>query len=59
MIGGSLVNRLGNGEGLVSNCFKRGLQQTPLLLKISVDFDQSDLSCLLVLRNTAWGSLRG
>jgi hypothetical protein len=53
--GGSLVDPLGNGEGLVSNHQKQGLQQMPTLLKISVDFDQSVLSHLLALRNTALG----
>ncbi len=47
-----MVNRLGNGEGLVSNCFERGLQQMPMLLKISLDFDQSVRSHSLALRNT-------
>jgi hypothetical protein len=55
LIRGSLVNSLGNGEGLVSNHQKQGLQQTPMLLKISVDFDQSVLSRLLALRNTVLG----
>jgi hypothetical protein len=54
-IRGSLVDLLGNGEGLISNHQKRGLQQMPTLLKISTDFDQSVLSRLLVLRNTVLG----
>jgi hypothetical protein len=53
LVGGSLVNRLGDGEGLVFNCFKGGLQQMQMLLKISMDYDKSVLSCLLALRNTA------
>ncbi len=57
LIGGSLVDPLGNGEGLISNCFKQGLQQTPMLLKISVDFDQSVLSRSLALRNTVLGEV--
>jgi hypothetical protein len=52
LIGVSLVNRLGNGEGLVYSCFERSLQQKLMLLKISVDFDQSVLSRSLALRNT-------
>ncbi len=47
-----MVDLLGNRERLDSNCFKQGLQQTPTLLKISVDFDQSVLSHSLALRNT-------
>jgi hypothetical protein len=54
-----LVDRLGNGEGLVSRCFKCGLQQMPTLLKISMDFDKSVLSRLLALRNTAWEVYKG
>jgi hypothetical protein len=50
-----LVDLLSNGEGLVSDHQKQGLQQTPTLLKISVDIDQSVLSCLLALRNTVLG----
>jgi hypothetical protein len=50
--GGSLVDLLGNGEGLVFNHQEQGLQQTPTLLKISMDFDQSVLSHSLALRNT-------
>ncbi len=50
-----MVDLLGNGEGLVSKKKKRGFQQTPMLLKISVDFDQSVLSRLLALRNTVLG----
>jgi hypothetical protein len=53
--GGSLVDPLSNGEGLVSNHQKQGLQQMPTLLKISVDFDQSVLSRLLLLRSTVLG----
>ncbi len=56
-MGGSLVDPLGNGEGLVSDHQKRGLQQTPTLLKISVDFDQSVLSHSLALRNTVLGEV--
>ncbi len=55
LVGGSLVDLIGDGEGLVSNRFGGGLQQTPTLLKNSVDFDQSVLSRLLALRNTARG----
>ncbi len=50
-----MVDLLSNGEGLVSDHQKQGLQQTPTLLKISVDIDQSVLSCLLALRNTVLG----
>ncbi len=50
-----MVDPLGNGEGLVSDHQKQGLQQTPMLLKISVDFDPSVLSHLLALRNTVLG----
>jgi hypothetical protein len=57
LIGGSLVDRLGDGAGLVSSCFEHGLQQTLTQLKISVDFDQSVLSHLLVLRNTVFGEV--
>jgi hypothetical protein len=53
--GGSLVDLHGNGEGLVFDHLKRGLQQMPTLLKISVDFDLSVLSTLLALRNTVLG----
>jgi hypothetical protein len=53
--GGSGVDPLGDGEGLVSNHQKLGLQQTPMLLKISVDINQSVLSRLLALRNTVLG----
>ncbi len=53
--GGFLVDPLGDGEGLVSDHQKQGLQQMPMLLKISVDFDQSVISCLLALRNTVLG----
>jgi hypothetical protein len=53
--GGSLVDLLGNGEGLVSDHQKQGLQQMPALLKISVEFDQSVLSHLLASRNTVLG----
>jgi hypothetical protein len=49
------VDLLGNGEGLVSNHQKQGLQQMPMLLNISMDFDQSVLSRLLALRNTVLG----
>jgi hypothetical protein len=52
-----LVDPLGEGERLVSNQFKRGLQQMPMLLKISVDFDQSVLSRSLALRNTVLGEV--
>jgi hypothetical protein len=55
LVGVSLVDLLGDGEGMVSNHQKEGLQQTPTLLKISVDFDQSVLSRLLALRNTVLG----
>jgi hypothetical protein len=55
LIRGSLVDLLGNGEGLVSNHQKQGLQQNPKLSKISMDFDQSVLSRLLALRNTVLG----
>ena len=55
MDGGSLVDPLGDGEGLISDHQKQGLQQMPTLLKISVDIDQSVLSCLLALRNTVLG----
>ncbi len=59
LVGGSLVDPSGNGEGLVSNHQKQGLQQTPTLLKISMDFDQSVLSHSLALRNTVlWKSTR-
>ncbi len=47
-----MVDPLGDQEGLVSNHQKQGLQQMPMLLKISVDFDQSVLSLSLALRNT-------
>jgi hypothetical protein len=50
-----LVDSLGDGEGLASNHQKQGLQQTPTMLKISVDFDQRVLSHLLALRNTVLG----
>jgi hypothetical protein len=50
-----LVDLLGDGEGLVSNHQKQDLQQTPMLLKIRVDFDQSVLSRSLALRNTVLG----
>ncbi len=53
--GGSLVDLLDNGEGLVSDHQKQGLQQTPTMLKISMDFDQSVLSRSLVLMNTVLG----
>ncbi len=53
------MDLIGNGEGLVSSCFGGGLQQTPMLLKISMDFDQSVLSRLLALRNTAWEVYEG
>jgi hypothetical protein len=53
--GGSLVDPLGDGEGLVPNHQKEGLQQMLMLLKISVDFDQSVLSRLLALQNTVSG----
>ncbi len=52
-----MVDPLGEGEGLVSNQFKCGLQQMPMLLKISVDFDQSVLSRSLALRNTVLGEV--
>jgi hypothetical protein len=55
LVGGTLVDPLSNGEGLVSNHQKQCLQQTPMLLKISADFDQSALSHSLVLRNTVLG----
>ncbi len=55
LVRGTLVDLLGNREGLVFNHQKQGLQQTPTLLKISVDFDQSVLSRLLALRNTVVG----
>jgi hypothetical protein len=55
LIRGSLVDLLSNREGLVSNHQKQDLQQTPTLLKISVDFDQSVLSGLLALWNTVLG----
>ncbi len=55
LVGGSLVDLLGNKEGLVSNHQKQGLQQMPTLLKISMDFDQSVLSRLLAFRNTVLG----
>jgi hypothetical protein len=48
------LDLIGNGEGQVSNCFGGDLEQTPTLSEISVDFDQSVLSHLLALRNTAW-----
>ncbi len=35
-----MVDPLGNGEGLVSDHQKQGLQQMPMLLKISVDFSK-------------------
>ncbi len=38
-----MVDQLGNIEGLVSNHQKQGLHQTLILLKISMDFDQSVL----------------
>ncbi len=57
LIGGSLVKPFGNEEGLVSNHFKQGLQQTPMLLKISMEFDQSDPSRSLALRNTVLGGV--
>ncbi len=50
-----MADPLSDREGLVSNHQKQGLQQTPMLLKISVDFDQSVLSRLLALRNTVLG----
>ncbi len=55
LVGGSLVDLLGDREGIVSNHQNQGLQQTPMLLKISLDFDQSFLSRLLALRNTVLG----
>ncbi len=44
------MDLIGVGEGLVSSCFRGGLQQRPTLLENSVDFDQSDLCHLLALR---------
>jgi hypothetical protein len=55
LIRGSLVDSLGDGEGVVSNHEKQGLQQTPMLLKIGVDFDQSVLSRILALKTTVLG----
>jgi hypothetical protein len=48
------LDLIDNREGLVSSCLGGGLQQTPMLLENSMDFDQNVLSCLLALRNTAW-----
>ncbi len=48
------MDLIGNGEGLVSSHFGGGLQQMPMMSENSVDFDQSVLSRLLALRNTAW-----
>jgi hypothetical protein len=55
LVGGSMVDPLGNREGLVSNHQKQGLQRMLMLLKISMDFDQSVLSRLLSLRITVLG----
>jgi hypothetical protein len=48
-----LLDLEGDREGLVSSRFFWGLQQTPTLQRNSVDFDQSVLSRMLALGNTA------
>ncbi len=46
-------------EGLVSGCFFWGLQQTSMLQRNSLGFDQSVLSHMLASRNTAGGVYEG